>query len=77
MNLTDKNKDMNKQIVNKEAVSEPELYAVLECVFCKGSGIAKSFDFNTKLPDGRYDLNKLIDAKGTYGTCPDGCIVMN
>jgi len=49
----------------------------LGCVFCKGSGIVKSFDFNSELPDGRYYLNELIDAKGTYGACPDGCIVMN
>ena len=70
-------KDMDKKKENKQTESEPELYTVLECVFCKGSGIAKSFDFNTELPDGRYDLNELIDTKGTYAACPDGCIVMN
>ena len=65
---------MNKETKNTEKQCNIK---VLECVFCKGSGIAKSFDFNNELPDGIYDLNELIEAKGTYVACPDGCIVMN
>lgn len=38
------------------------LYTVLECVFCKGTGIAKCFDFakSIDLGNGVYELNELI-----------------
>lgn len=54
-------------------------YTMLECVFCKGTGVAKCFDFaeNSNLSDGNYDLNNLVEDKGTYAACPEGCRVMN
>ena len=69
---------MSTENSNQESKSN-EFYTVLECVFCKGTGIAKCFDFsdNNDLPKGSYYLNTLIKEKGTYAPCPDGCRVMN
>ena len=69
---------MSKEINNQEGQSN-ELYTLLECVFCNGTGLAKCFDFdkNKDLPDGTYDLNELTKTKGTYEACPEGCRVMN
>lgn len=53
------------------------LSEIKKCVFCKGTGIAKCFDLNTNLPDGSFDLNELINNKGTYEACPEGCQLMN
>jgi len=50
-----------------------------DCPFCKGTGVAKCFDFskNDDLADGSHDLNDLIKDKGTYTECPEGCKPMN
>ena len=65
--------------MNNQKATDNDCYTVLECVFCKGTGVAKCFDFsdNDDLINGSYELNDLIKEKGTYAPCPDGCRVMN
>tara|TARA_R110000796_G_scaffold243407_1_gene365962 strand:- start:1038 stop:1247 length:210 start_codon:yes stop_codon:yes gene_type:complete len=69
---------MNTENSNQDRNSN-ELYTLLECVFCKGTGIVKYFDFNENndLLNGIYDLNQLIKDKGTRTNCPEDCRVMN
>lgn len=61
----------NEEIINNSHCSKSK------CVFCKGTGIVKYLDLNMDILDGSYDLNKMIENKGIFTTCPEGCMVMN
>ena len=76
MKAQEKFEKMDKPEVNTQVDKQK---TKLECVFCKGTGVVKCFDFaeNNDLPNGSYDLNTLIKEKGTYEACPDGCRVIN
>ena len=58
-------------------VTVDKLQITFNCPFCHNTGIAKCFDFATKVPNGNYILSDLIKEYGYYTECPEGCIIMN
>tara|TARA_R110000764_G_scaffold192811_1_gene278044 strand:+ start:279 stop:488 length:210 start_codon:yes stop_codon:yes gene_type:complete len=69
---------MSKQLDSKNAENSNELYTLLGCVFCYGTGMAKYVDID-EMPDGTSmvmgDETWLKNEK--IGACPEGCEMLN
>lgn len=67
---------MDKTLNNHENGNNAN--TLLGCVFCHGTGLVKTFSFDdTRIPDGNYTLNELIDKYGEYVPCCEGCVIVN